>query len=283
MRLLFFLLPILVFALPELPFPEDDPSLCHHVNVISGHLNFSAQDAEVIGGEPLHLTRSYSSSGALERSPENADLHLKTLRKGWMMQGGWALLSHTQILIEPNTSKKEYRAHVAESSGATLSYICYSSSDEVISLKPKTPTYKLSGDLSAKANPYNNRLYAYPKRDRAKLILPDGTVRIYTCEHKALLKGPCYLQLIEERLPSTRKIHYEYDKRSHLKKIYTANNTGSKVFSVITFEYLQYKDHPFALRCKTSCGQEIVYGTMKHKDRCYLCLLYTSPSPRDRG
>src|SRR5437899_2365882 len=53
---------------------EEDPSLCNHVNIISGHLNLSFQDALIPSASPFTLSRAYSSSGALERNKDDTDL-----------------------------------------------------------------------------------------------------------------------------------------------------------------------------------------------------------------
>ncbi|MEN9654533.1 MAG: hypothetical protein RL235_645 [Chlamydiota bacterium] len=83
------LLALLVFG--GLAFAEDDdPSIFHHVNVITGNLNVAFQDGVVQGAQPIVISRTYSSSGALERTPQNFDRILQGLRKGWLVQGGWS-------------------------------------------------------------------------------------------------------------------------------------------------------------------------------------------------
>jgi hypothetical protein len=47
---------------------EEDPSLFHHVSVITGNLNLSFQDTVIQGAKPLPVMRTYSSAGALVHS-----------------------------------------------------------------------------------------------------------------------------------------------------------------------------------------------------------------------
>jgi len=120
-----FLLLIRVFAYANLDqvFSEgDDPAIFHHVNVITGNLNLSFQDALIQGAKPIPIHRSYTSSGALERTPENTDLIFKYLRKGWMVQGGWSLFPHENMLIETPLNRKEYKVYLSEPSGSMITY-----------------------------------------------------------------------------------------------------------------------------------------------------------------
>ncbi|MBI3237155.1 MAG: hypothetical protein HYZ48_05610, partial [Chlamydiales bacterium] len=95
MNILLFLLALIPSFLQsswEELFQEEDPTSFHHVNVITGHLNLSFQDTVVESAIPLSITRTYSSTGALEREAGNHDLLLKKIRKGWSIQGGWDLV-----------------------------------------------------------------------------------------------------------------------------------------------------------------------------------------------
>src|SRR3990167_4911674 len=96
---IFLVLPIWVFAYLD-PFvvEEQDPFICHHVNVMTGHLSFYVEDAVAVGAKPIALTRTYSSLGALERSPNNMDLILRGIRGGWMLQGGWNFIAHIPLM-----------------------------------------------------------------------------------------------------------------------------------------------------------------------------------------
>jgi hypothetical protein len=86
---------------------SDDEDLClfEHVNVITGHFNFSAEDAEVRGAAPLHVGRSYTSAGALERTLTDSDLRLKRIRGGCLIQGGWSLFPHIDLLLRSRRQK----------------------------------------------------------------------------------------------------------------------------------------------------------------------------------
>jgi len=70
-------------------FEEEDPMHVYHVHVITGHLDLNFLDAQLNCPIPFTLSRSYSSAGALERSPEDIDLKLKSLvNSNWKLQGG---------------------------------------------------------------------------------------------------------------------------------------------------------------------------------------------------
>jgi hypothetical protein len=157
MRLLLFLLTLL-FASLRASTPsslDDNPYFFHHVHVISGHLQLSIQDLVVEGAHPFALTRTYSSSGALEIE-RNSDLVQASLRKGWMVQGGWTLLPH----IHPTDEKRNYKAFVAEPSGTVIAYTYNKSEGHgKLSLKPKRSSFQASGQLGAQSDPSNNLLY----------------------------------------------------------------------------------------------------------------------------
>lgn len=124
-RILFFLLlvPFLVFADPNELFSEnEDSTVFHHVNVITGNLNISFQDAVIQGAQPILISRTYSSSGALERTSKNFDLILRAMRGGWLVQGGWNLLPHVNLLIETSHDRRKFKVYLPEPSGNMISY-----------------------------------------------------------------------------------------------------------------------------------------------------------------
>ncbi|MDE3046443.1 MAG: hypothetical protein KGJ02_07355 [Verrucomicrobiota bacterium] len=180
---LFLFLPIFARAEWDQPFSDrEDPSVFHHVNVITGNLNLSFQDVVAQGAKSIPLTRTYSSAGALERTPQNADLILKGVRRGWMVQGGWNLLPHTNLLIELSDDRKLFKVYLAEPSGSLISY-AYSHKKEgtkhTIFLKPTRSMSQASGHLSARTNPENNLLEMDLEAGEAVLWLPDGGSKTY--------------------------------------------------------------------------------------------------------
>jgi len=175
------LLPILVRADWDQFFSgNEDPTIAHHVNVITGNLNLSFQDAVARGALSIPLMRTYSSSGALEPAYDQA--LLKAVRRGWMIQGGWNLLSHVNLLLLPDVKREEYKAYLAEPSGNVVAYK-YSHKQQgtkhTIFLKPDRSISQISGQLSARINPQNNLLRIDLEAAEAILILPDGGRRIY--------------------------------------------------------------------------------------------------------
>lgn len=182
-RILFFLLlvPLLVFADSNQTFSEnEDPTIFHHVNVITGNLNISFQDAVVQGAQSIPIPRTYSSAGALERAPKNFDLILKAIRGGWVVQGGWNLLPHTNLVIETSYDRKEFKVYLPEPSGNMIPYAySHKSSKHTIFLKPTNSVSQASGKLSSRTNSQNNLLQIDLKEGVATLYLPDGGQRIY--------------------------------------------------------------------------------------------------------
>ena len=86
---------------------EEDPSLYHHVNVITGNLNLCIEDGVIQGAKTLPLFRTYSSAGALESPDVNMDLKLE--RNSWIVQGGWNFLPHTNLWIDLSVKLEYFR------------------------------------------------------------------------------------------------------------------------------------------------------------------------------
>ncbi len=156
-RLVFFLW--VQVALIATLFEEDDPSHYYHVNVVSGHLELTFQDVIVKAPHPFSVTRSYSSSGALERSPKDSDLFLKEVRESeWMLQGGWGLLSHTNML-EITGGKKGSKFYVSEpGSSHSITYEFYKRKSHISYFRPKGKEKKTSGNISRRHKSSNTRL-----------------------------------------------------------------------------------------------------------------------------
>src|SRR3990167_6858698 len=155
-HIFFFLLliPLFLFTDASQSFAEnEDPTIFHHVNVITGHLTLSFQDALVQGAQPIPISRTYSSAGALERTSENFDLILKVIRRGWFVQGGWNLLPHTNLLIETSQDRKEVKVHLSEPNGNVIPYSYSHKRDGDkyrMFLKPTRSVSQASGKLSAR-------------------------------------------------------------------------------------------------------------------------------------
>lgn len=131
--LLLLLFPFFVRAeLDPSLFSDEEPSLFYHVNVITGHLNLSLQDAVVQGAKQLPILRTYSSGGALESSltPFSA------LQKGWVVEGGWSLFPHANLLF----ALYRYQAYVAEPSGTMVTY--QEVHDQIKNLHQKVGIYR---------------------------------------------------------------------------------------------------------------------------------------------
>jgi hypothetical protein len=276
-RLIFALLliPCLLKAASEQLSPEDeDPSFFHHVNVISGHLNLYFEDAVINGTVPISLFRTYSSSGALERTPEKSDLFLKGIRGGWLIQGGWNYLPHANLLVDASDNRKEYKAQLAGPSGNMVTY-AFSHEEHIYSiiLKPSQSAGQTSGKLSARTNPQNNLLKINPKEKKATLYLPDGGIRFYeapvydTDSHPAFKRE--YFHLTLEILPSKHRFYYSYDDKTHLVKITATDPEGKKIYSSVNFESFQ-TEPTFRFNAKSSDGKKFEYQFLRHEMRDYV-------------
>ena len=181
--LLLLLTPLLAFADSNQSFSEhEDPTIFHHVNVITGNLNISFQDALIQGAQPILIPRTYSSSGALERTSNNFDFILRAIRGGWLVQGGWNLLPHTNLLIEVSHERKEFKVYLSEPTGSLIPYSYshkQSGKKHTIFLKPTRNISQSSGKLSSRTNPQNNLIELDLEAGIATLFLPDGGSRTY--------------------------------------------------------------------------------------------------------
>jgi YD repeat-containing protein len=268
-------------------FPDDeDPTLFHHVNVITGNLNLCLEDGVIEGAKPLPIFRTYSSAGALE--PPNLNAELKTEQGGWAVQGGWNFLPHTNLWIDLTIKPKNFRIYLPEPGGNLIAYSYDDNkSDHVLIFKPEKGFGQCSGNLSAKTNAGNNILELHLKKGIVLLLLPNGGSRTYKGkdfhhwdihdwrgrQNARRLKHR--YRLIEEVLPSRHKIHYSYDHHDRLKHIALMNPSDTKTFSWIYLELIK-KDSPFVLGLKTSDGKSFQYKTMEFKETDYICGVHGS-------
>ena len=289
-RILFFLLlaPLLAFADSNQSFSEnEDPTIFHHVNVITGNLNIPFQDAVIQGAQPISIPRTYSSAGALERTSKNFDLKLRDIRRGWFVQGGWSLLPHTNLLIETWYDRKGFEAYLPEPSGNMIHYTySHKSLKHTIFLKPTSSVSQASGKLSSRTNSQNNLLQIDLKAGVAILSLPDGGQRIYrgSSLHKGGdLKRIFYL-LETEKLPRGHQLRYIHDKKTtHLKRIESTNPAGNKVYAAVDIDYfVSEKRKPFGIRFRASDGKQLHYKTTRYEDREYINELQSNCRPSEK-
>lgn len=291
-RLLFFLLifPFLVFSDSNQTFSEnDDPTIFHHVNVITGNLTISFQDAVVQGAQSIPIPRTYSSAGALERAPKNFDLILAPIRGGWVVQGGWNLLPHTNLFIETHYDRKEFKVYLPEPSGNMIPYAySHKSSKHTIFLKPTNSVSQASGKISSRTNSQNNLLKINLKTGVATLFLPDGGQRIYRGpnlhEYTDNSLGKAFYLLDTEKLPSGHQLRYIHDKKTtHLKRIESTNPTGKKIYAAVDIDYFESeKQKPFEIKFRTSDGKQLHYKTIRHEDREYINEMQSNCRPREK-
>ncbi len=288
--LLLLLAPLLAFTDLHQLFPEnEDPTVFHHVNVITGNLNISFKDAVIQGAQPIYIQRTYSSTGALERTPNNLDIILKLMRGGWIVQGGWNLLPHTVLLIEVQYDRKKFKVYLPEPNGNIIPYVySHKGSKHTIFLKPKTNAAQVSGKLSRRTNPQYNLLKIDLKEGLATLLLPDGGQRIYRGKslHDYIYNSTSktYYLLDTEKLPSGHQICYKHDKKTtHLKKIVSTNPVGNKVYATVNIDYSESKKRkPFKIKFKASDGKQLHYKTTWHEGREYINEMQSNCRPHEQ-
>ncbi len=254
---------------------DEDSSLFHHVNVVTGNLNLCLQDGLVQGAKSIPLFRTYSSGGALERHWSNGDLDLRDER-GLLIQGGWSFFPHVNLLIEIEKKQKNTRAYLQERGGNFVEYGHARRVEDrksIRMLKPMLKEGQCSGILSARTNPQNNRLLINLREGYAILYLPDGGSRTYVGEELGYFgygdQRRYYYRLVSEKLPSQHEIHYEYDKKHQIKQVRTTNPRGNKTYASAHFDLFK-KSPPFHFRVTTSDAKSFEYQAMVFKERDYL-------------
>lgn len=273
-------------------FPDDeDPTLFHHVSVITGNLNLCLQDTVVEGAKSFPLFRTYSSAGALESSTLNTIL--RRVRGGWIFQGGWNFLPHANLLIDIAYKFKDFKIYLSEPSGNLISYVyAGKASDDVLFYKPSKESSRCSGSLSANTNIGNYLLELQIKHGRAILRLPNGGRRIYkgpnfkhwkSSGYMGMQKkffGKCYLQLEREYLPSGHVMTYSYDSKDRLVHVGLKNPAESKNFAEIWLNLVQKKD-PIQLAVRTSNAKSFLYKTALFHDNLYMCEVTSDAKPTE--
>lgn len=251
-------------------FPQtEDPTIAHHVNVITGQLTFSLIDTIIQGPSPLPIKRSYSSSGAFEREQKIQDLLLASLQGNVTIQGGWSFLPELHLLLERNYSKKTAKAYLREGTG-TIEYVySHTENKDVYILIPSKKFISSSEIIGARNNTHNYRLKIKAKKGKAILYLPTGGFRIYEGEKFKPTNDPLHYKLQQEQLPHGQVVHYSYDKKGALTKIALKNFDGSKTYSWVNVKMSREKG-PFPISLQTSDGHTFHYSAMKHEERVYL-------------
>lgn len=272
-RLFFFLLlyPVLIRGDWDHLFPGDEnPEFFHHVNVITGHLRLHVTDTVVQGAVPIPLTRSYSSSTALERHfSDSTDL---LFFKDGNVYGGWSLLASAILRIDSGKNGEGCSVVASDSSG-NRTHFSFSHNDPnnkyVIFLKNADPFYPISGCLSGRNNPTNSTVRMDLKHGEAVLMLSNGGSRTYKgLPLKKFKGGTNHYFLSEEILPSKHKLTYKYGMNFRLEKISCTNLSGTKTFSWISFTSPAIKK--FHVDADSSDGKSIKYDYVKYDHKQYL-------------
>jgi YD repeat-containing protein len=285
--LIFLLIPLFACAESDQIFSEtEDVSVFQYVDVITGNLCLPFQDVVAQGALPISLMRTYSSSGVPEGVSEYADLLLKGYRQGWIIQGGWNLLPHIYLIIEPSGSHKYYKVFVSEPSGNVISYrYSYSKEKRLLVFKPDQAYSQYSGQLNVRTNPQYNTLELNEATGEAKLFLPNGGTRVYQgIKLKNInyeINKQVFYTLKTETLPSKHQLRFQYDNKTNLEKIESTNPSGKKIYASMVFNFVEKQKQPFQLTVTTSDDKKIEYHSILHDGRRYISELKSSGKPKE--
>ena len=259
--LLILFFPALLLADLDSFFNEDqDPTLFHHVNVITGNLNLCMQDSQVQGPRPLPIQRTYTSAGALE------NISMSDLTKGW------SLFPHTKLRIESSDSDSGFKIYHTQKSGSVIQYEDTHRKKRkkggTLFFKAKCDLFQCSGKISARTNPSNNKIRLDARHGELQLLFPDGGYWIFKGEKIKHHDQKQYTYFLEkEVLPSKEIIRYTYNKENHLKTI-SLRSPREGVYSYINIS--NERKSPYAFNLTTSDGQTLHYQAREFKEQSYL-------------
>ncbi|NGX45485.1 MAG: tRNA(Glu)-specific nuclease WapA, partial [Chlamydiae bacterium] len=269
----FILLPLWLFA--SSIWDEEDLSIVHHVNVISGDLNLSFHDTEVQGAATLPLTRTYTSDGAYDHDGyDKTDLLLKKLAGGWLIQGGWNFFPHANLLLKQSKKKEYFRACLAEPSGSVVHYrYSHKVGKHYICLAPVPQKASCPNVLSGKTNSQNNRIILDRRHGIATLELPNGGKREYQGatirDEKSNVKATQgFYKISMEYLPNHHFIRYHYDEEARFVGL-TLKTPRHKELASISFNLIDLK-RPYHFEVDTSDGKTFAYSAETYQKREYL-------------
>lgn len=236
---------------------EEDPTLFHNVHVISGHFNARFEDLSINGAIPIHLFRTYTSSGALEPlDSELMRLMRDRARGSWHTQGGWTLLPHTNLFEFRDKKAKFPEVYVVEPSGNMLNFY-YSKKKKGFIHSQEYPLH--STKPSALTNPTHYKMTRDEETSSYHLKLGVMGERVYAPHDKLKRedlwthKMRVYL-LQEEILPSGHILAYTYQEDGWLERVRLLTPDRSKTLSYFFFRYSED-----TIDVHSSDGQHIVY------------------------
>ncbi|NGX46975.1 MAG: putative deoxyribonuclease RhsC [Chlamydiae bacterium] len=222
--------------------------ICGCVSAITGDFIYRQNDIEIKGTEPIPIHRTYISS----------EIKNPNLR--------WHLLYHggaTATVIGPSIF-----VSMPEPNGVFLLYKPIEKVVDIEELRKKknvpiqTPVIChpakssfQSGIVNRPGNsPVRNKVEF--SNQKLKVIQPDGSFRLY---HKCAEKDSQSTQTIfyllnQEQLSNGQRIHYNWNKKRKLEKIWTTNPSGSKTFATTKVKYADAQ-----MKILTSDHHELTY------------------------
>lgn len=276
--LLFLWLPLVLKANVNALFSDDDLSLCHNVNVISGNLNLQFQDAVIEGAIPLPIVRTYTSEGALERFESNQN-NLSLSWGKWLIQGGWNFMPHIKLIYQHESEEGGPEIFLAEKSGTMIHYIRESSKKGIDYFRPKESPGACSGVLGARTNPGNNRIEVDTRNWVATLYLPDGGKRSYARPGGS----DDDMRLVDETLPSKHIIAYRHSgRKSEMTfKLMTPSRGKELSWAKLSLIKSGVGNKHFRFDATSSDGKCLQYRSINWEGRNYLSDVQSNCRPRE--
>jgi len=272
------LVPVLLSADWEQLFDDQDSTLFHQINVISGHLNFVEKDLVIAGAYPLPISRSYCSAESINLTFPSNDNPMRFLPT----QGGWNVFAHHYLLF--SRSWELHNSALAwDSNGALLQY--------QVDLKQlhgwknfpiqSECTNRMSGS-SAQQNHSLIRLDFLAEKGMFHMHLPDGTLRVYSGStvHKHTDSRHSLYTLEEEHLPSGHVIYYDYDSKKRLTQIELKSPKGTLLSNASLTQSSKHKAYRFSM--ETSDRQHVEYKGLRQNKVGYIDTVSVRGFPEQR-
>ncbi|MDX8430226.1 MAG: RHS repeat-associated core domain-containing protein (plasmid) [Candidatus Algichlamydia australiensis] len=259
---IFALILTTLFSTVDTPL-DNDPNftVAGCVNAITGEYFAVETDLILNCAQPYPITRIYTSQTDWKFFPH---VRLEEIQK-------------VGVINKDGRQKKKVRQkklHFKDELGLPIKLRPIESDRSSYMLDYKTHTAHLvnthRGVISGQTNTRNIKGQYNKKKKSYEISFGDGTKRIYNCTkiskkrssrvdlpNKRIAAGKLFL-LKEEILPNGNKIFYEYDSKSHLRKI-LITGTNDKENKKIEYGWITISNRPGIKTIETSNGQSITY------------------------
>lgn len=212
------------------------------VNVITGDYFDVQCDLVMIGGEPLTLERSYSSSDTSEGS----------------LSFGWHFNLQGLVATDCNDD-----GHLLKTSfGSEMFFKRKKLNSKMFK---KGFTNNSSGIVSGKTNLKNYRFSMEKLEARScRITKGDGSYSIFKREKRKLKTDDKFYRVHFEKKSSGIEQHYEYDDKDRLSAV--EMKSGNQSLQAISFDYPSKKEDKTRLTINTNDGRAVQYCFSTFKD-----------------